>query len=158
MNMRHSTAALLLLLPVAGASAQSTEAARYVNPQGIEVIQARRPPSAEESRPAPAKQSVVVKTAPGSSPAAPGAAAASGKMQVTAQEQRSRDEDRLAILNAELATESKALETKLRILATPAMQGKLSPDDLKRLQETAVDHEKNIRSLNAEIGRVKLAR
>lgn len=146
----------LLALAAGGACCQTTDAARYLNPQGIEVIQPRRQVAVDDAHPRVEKPGGVVKATPAA--AASAAASAGGKMQVTAQEQRSRDEDRLAILNAELATESKALETKLRILATPAMQGKLSPDDLKRLQETAVDHEKNIRSLNAEIGRVKLAR
>jgi hypothetical protein len=156
MNTLHSTAAVWFALLGAGASAQSTEAARYVNPQGIEVIQARRAPASEERAHGTDKPGVVIKTAPAA--AAAGAASMGGKMQVTAQEQRSRDEDRLAILNAELATENKALETKLRILSTPAMQAKLTPDELRRVQETAADHEKNIRSLNAEIGRVKLVR
>lgn len=37
-----------------------------------------------------------------------------------------------------------------------ALKAKLSEEELKRLQETIVDHEKNIRALNGEIGRLRL--
>lgn len=160
MHIFYRTVPVFLTLLCAGASAQSTEAARYVNPQGIEVIQARRPPAVEENRQGADKPTPVSKPAPAGTMAAvaPVVRLASSKLQITAQEQRGRDEDRLAILKTELSSESGALDTKLRILGTPAMQAKLTADELKRVQETAADHERNIRALNVEIGRVKLAR
>ena len=143
--------AIVLSCTVSDAPAQSTEAARYVNPQGIEVIQARRPPAPEAER--ADKASAPKKTGSTAPPAS-----IDGKLQVSAKEQSTRDEDRLAILSQELARESASLENKVKILQTPAMKAKLSEDELKRLQETLLDHEKNMRALNAEISRVRLRR
>jgi hypothetical protein len=142
-----------------GAQAQSTEAARYVNPQGIEVIQARRPPAVEEAKVPTEKNGSVIKAMTGTNPAPVQASAAlDSRLLVSNKEQRDRDQDRLAILTQELATENAGLQTKIRVLQDPALKAGLSASDLKRLGETAMDHEKNIRALNAEIGRVRLRR
>ena len=157
-NLLCAGAVVFALVPPR-TSAQSTEAARYVNPQGIEVIQARQPPASLDQQGAD-KPALVSKPAAGAAKnsAVRDTTPSSSKLPATAQGQRVRDDDRLGILRLELANEGNALENKLRILATPAMQSKLAPDELKRLQETVVDHEKNIRSLNAEIERVRHSR
>lgn len=145
--------AVLLLTGSSSAFCQATDAARYVNAQGIEVIQARRPVTPPEPVVQAPKAGAVLKNA-----AAPIVANGDSKLQVSAKEQRNRDQDRLVILTEELATESKAFENKIKIMQTPAMRSKLSSDELARLQETMVDHEKNMRSLNAEISRAREGR
>lgn len=102
----HVIGTVVLLFTCGGALAQSTEAARYVNHQGVEVIEARRP--------LPTKVDPVQAEKPSGPRMVAGAAPASAveaKLQVSAQEQRGRDEDRMTILKRELAVESAAFET-----------------------------------------------
>jgi hypothetical protein len=54
-----------------------------------------------------------------------------------------------------MRSENAALESKIRVLQSPAMRAKLDPEQLKRLQETTLEHEKNIRALTSEINRAK---
>jgi hypothetical protein len=89
---------------------------------------------------------------PARSPASPGGDV---KLQIPAATQRSRDRDRLTILTQELASESEAFESKFKIMQTPALKAKLNAQEAVRLQETLLDHEKNIRALHAEIGRAR---
>ena len=142
------------------AQAQSIEASRYVNGQGIEVIQGRTPPvaSAAEKKQdaAPASGSVTtpraaqaVRTVDG------GATAADPRMRVSAAEQRARDKDRLAILNEELGREMGEYNAKSKILNSPSMRDKLPPAELARVRELAADHEKNIQTLMSEIAGVR---
>ena len=168
MNMRTSGpvcnlaawgAALAALLAAPSLYAQSIDAPRYVNAQGVEVIQGRRaaPPAlprmevqaSADDAPAPAS---AAKSNARSADTGPAKKAA---FQIAAGEQDARDRDRLAILNEEMRSENAALESKIRILQSPAMRAKLDPEQLKRLQETTLEHEKNIRSLTSEINRAK---
>ena len=143
------------LLVMAGmplsAFAQSSDASRYVNPQGVEVIGGRRS--------GPVEQGAVPVSRPALTPSASSAAkSGDSRLQVSPRQQSARDEDRLVILNSELKKEADAFETKLRIVQTPALKAKLSTDDLARVEAGLVDHERNVRSLNAEIGRVRIQR
>lgn len=148
--MKTSVSVVLILTGNSAAYCQATDAARYVNAQGIEVIQARRPQTQSDSHVAASKIAALSTT-----PALPNIASSDSRLQISAKVQLSRDQDRLAILNQELATENKAFENKIRIMQTPAMKEKLSPEEQTRLQETLVDHERNMRALKAEIGRVR---
>jgi len=131
--------------------AQSSDAARYVNAQGVEVIQARRAVKLEEANAAPERRLPV--TAPR---AAIAAGAARSTLKISAHEQYLRDEDRMAILQDELKKEAAEFETKVRLVQTPALKAKLSAEELARVETGLADHEKNLRSLNAEIGRMRL--
>ena len=142
-----------------GACAQSTDASRYINAQGVEVIQGRR---AAQAAPVAAAADTAAGEAPAQVPATrpkagPGEAGQARKaaFQIAAGEQDARDRDRLVILNEEMRSENAALESKIRILQSPAMRAKLDPEQLKRLQETTLEHERNIRSLTSEINRAK---
>ena len=134
--------------------AQSAEAWRRINAQGVEVIQARAPAQQEEKVRIQKPAGTRVASQDGSA----ALVAADPMLQVSPPQQRSRDEGRLDILTHELAAESAALDKQLRILQSPTLRNKLSGDELKRLEETALDHEKNLRALNAEIGRARIAR
>lgn len=143
----------------AGACAQSIEASRYVNRDGIEVIQAR--PQADTEA---AGSVVMTDAAPKQTRAAKAPSLnlqqtvqvmPDRRMQVSASEQRARDKDRLTILNQELYKELAEFETKNKVLKTPSMRGKLPEAELARLRELASDHEKNIRALMAEISGVR---
>jgi hypothetical protein len=137
---------LTLAFPATAAFAQSADAARYVNAQGIEVIQSRRTVAAQ----APVTEAAKNVPRP---PAAP--AAVDAKLLIPAKEQAARDQDRLSILKAELKDETSAFETKLRILQAPAANGKLSADERQRIEEAMTRHQNNIRALNAEIARIR---
>lgn len=138
--------------------AQSVDAPRYVNAQGVEVIQGRRvappappaPVAEAGEKPAPAQASAAKPVARSAD-----AQARPAGYQIAAGEQQQRDRDRLGILNEEMRAENTALESKIRILQNPAMRAKLDPEQLKRLQETTLEHEKNIRALTSEIGRAR---
>jgi len=75
--------------------------------------------------------------------------------QIGAGEQGARDRDRLAILQQEMQAENSALEQKVRVLSNAGLRAKLDPEQLKRLQETTLEHERNIRALTSEINRAK---
>lgn len=135
--------------------AQSIDAERYVNAQGIEVIQGRR--AALAAAPAPEAENATVQSTPARPVlrTEPAAQARPAAFQIGAGEQDARDRDRLAILKQEMHAENSALEQKIRILQSPEMRAKLDPEQLKRLQETTLEHERNIRALTAEINRAK---
>jgi len=150
--------ATLLCISPAVLHAQAIDASRYINAQGVEVIQGRRAakpaPSpgtgsdvGDASGPASGAQAIPKSTLP----ARPMAAG----YQIAAGEQQQRDRDRLSILEEEMHAENVALESKIRVLQDPAMRAKLDAEQLKRLQETTLAHEKNIRALHSEIARAK---
>lgn len=150
-------ASCLALAAPLGVQAQSIDAERYVNAQGVEVIQGRRVtplaapasvPEADNAAVPPTPARPVVRTEPA-------AQARPAAFQIGAGEQDARDRDRLAILKQEMHAENSALEQKIRILQSPAMRAKLDPEQLKRLQETTLEHERNIRALTTEINRAK---
>lgn len=157
-RMAISCATLLCILPPV-AYAQAVDAPRYINAQGVEVIQGRR-----AAKPAPAAN---LGDASGSDVSGPEsgvqampkkvepARAMAASYQIAAGEQQQRDRDRLGILEEEMRAENVALESKIRVLQDPTMRAKLDADQLKRLQETTLEHEKNIRALHSEIARAK---
>lgn len=158
-TMKHLRPALAacLVLGAPAVHAQSSDAERYINAQGVEVIQGRR--AAAPSVPAAADTASAIPVAApvpkAPARAAQGAGARPPAFQIGAGEQGARDRDRLAILKQEMDAENTALEQKVRILSNAQMRAKLDPEQLKRLQETTLEHERNIRSLTAEINRAK---
>ncbi|TXF99526.1 hypothetical protein [Massilia arenae] len=150
--------AMLLCISPAFVQAQAIDAPRYVNAQGVEVIQGRR-----AARPAPTagvgsedgNASGPVSRALAIPKSAEPARATAAGYQIAAGEQQQRDRDRLSILEQEMHAENVALESKIRVLQDPAMRAKLDAEQFKRLQETTLAHEKNIRALHSEIARVK---
>lgn len=166
----HTTALLLALgllrtTALAAPPSQATEAARYVNAQGIEVIQARaNNPVADQSAlnptpvatPAPPRRSFSV--ANGAANIAQAFRVSNDpKLHISAREQSARDRDRLTILQQELMKELTAYEQKTRLLKRSAINGAMPKDEIDRLREVTIDHEKNIRALNAEIKGAELA-
>ena len=147
----------LLLITANNLFAQSIDAQRYVNAQGVEVIQSRPQPKLEETPSQPSKSTLNIKENINNSkpltPAQGSQHSSSGKLQISTIEQGERDRERLAILNQELMSEVAALQTKSKILHSPTMKAKLSEQELQRLQETTNAHEQNIRALNSEISR-----
>lgn len=150
-------AACLALAAPLGVQAQSIDAERYVNAQGVEVIQGRRAAPAAAPAPAPEADNAPVPPTPARPVlrTEPAAQARPAAFQIGAGEQDARDRDRLAILKQEMHAENSALEQKIRILQSPEMRAKLDPEQLKRLQETTLEHERNIRALTVEINRAK---
>lgn len=157
----HMTGIALFGLATPALQAQSIDAPRYVNAQGVEVIQGRRAPSApvaaavgEDGRQgaAPGPTSKTVKMPADAAQARP------ASYQIGAGEQQQRDRDRRAILEDELRAEHVSLDSKIRVLQSAELRSKLDSDALKRLQETTLDHEKNIRALHAELTRAKKSR
>lgn len=156
--------AAMTLSVLAIASAQATEASRYVNRDGIEVIQARSAsatsapaaPAVAGQSEAPAPEAVArPRAARAVHSVEPSNAPADARLRVSAHEQSARDKDRLAILNQELYKELAEYENKSKVLKSPSMRGKLPEAELTRLRELASDHEKNIRALMAEISGVR---
>jgi hypothetical protein len=138
-------AATLATLSPLPACAQTSEAARYTNQQGIEIIQNR-----------PAEQTAGAGKAPveAAKPRAPEPATVKdARFQVSAKDQAERDRDRLAILRQELLKEMEGYQAKNKILHSPSMQASLTDDQLQRVRDTAHTHEQNIRDLNSEINR-----
>lgn len=142
----HLSAAAATLVPLV-AGAQTSEAARYTNQQGIEIIQ---------NRPAEQPASASKPTVAAAKPSAPEPAAAGvrdARFQISPKDQAERDRDRLAILRQELLKEMEGYQAKNKILHSPSMQASLTDDQLQRVRDTAHAHEQNIRDLNSEINR-----
>lgn len=145
-----------LLGIAAGAAAQSTDATRYTNGQGVEIIQNRAAPAPAAALPAAVPAPAPAPAAGGAVPAraqGDNAALRTAHFQIPPQEQKARDRDRVDILRQELMKELQDYETKNKVLRTPEMKAGLDPEQLARLQETLQAHERNIRDLNAEITR-----
>ena len=137
----------LLLAASLPAVAQNLEARRYRTAEGIEVLTGR--PAPASSAPA-AAQAVPAPLPPAVPPAVQG-------QRVPAAAQAERDRDRLAILNAELMTEGKALADKRRALASPRVALDLTSEQLQALRDSIAGHEENIRALTREIRRLPAA-
>jgi hypothetical protein len=135
-----------LLGQVLYVQAQQSDATRYRNAQGIEVIQNRGAQVREEPRSPPAASAAAASQ--------PKTVAQEAAFQISAKEQAERDRDRKAILQDELAKEMEAYQTKMRMLQANAVQASLPDDQVVRLKEMAVAHEKNIHALHAELGRI----
>lgn len=71
---------------------------------------------------------------------------------VSGNEQRSRDSDRRAILDRELATESQNLEKARKALFDAGNQ---PPEKLQPLRDTVALHERNVESLKKELGNLR---
>jgi len=133
------------------------EASRYRTAEGVEVITGRA--------------SALPSTAPG--PGTPAAATPAAKMRdasqvpmlhpvstpvakpapIPADEQASRDKDRVNILTSELINEGKALEKKRSALRSPKVDAELSTEQQQALREEIARHEANVKALNAELRR-----
>jgi hypothetical protein len=71
---------------------------------------------------------------------------------VSGSEQKSRDGDRRAILDKELANESQNLEKAKKTLFDAGAQ---PPDKLQPLRDTVALHERNIEALKKELGNLR---
>ncbi|MBI5107154.1 MAG: DUF4124 domain-containing protein [Rhodocyclales bacterium] len=71
---------------------------------------------------------------------------------VSGNEQKSRDNDRKAILDKELATESQSAEKARKALQDAGSQ---PADKLQALRDTLALHERNIESLKKELGTLR---
>lgn len=152
-SVGHSMLAVIALWTAASHAATSaTEAPRYVNAQGIEIIHNRAAmPSASESISVPAarvsRSSILV-----SQPQR------EQRAMVSAKEQGDRDKDRAAILQQELGSETTRYQGVLNALSQPNVKERIGDAEWQRLQFARGLHEENIKALNAEIGRVRPAR
>jgi hypothetical protein len=144
---------LLLLLLGAGAANAQISATRYIDADGVEVIQNR-------------SAAVPVAASP-KAPPVPVAHARKvnkdellydAKFNVSATEQAQRDRDRVAILQQELDTESRKYEAAYKRVQDSAAGNKPSADEAKRMTEDLYDHQKNIQALNTELRRARHTR
>ncbi len=142
------------------AVAHTVEAERFVSAQGVEMIQGHHSNAVGlEEKPGPATN------ARGASSGTAGSSRSTAKgrdgelgFTVPPKDQIDKDRDRMAILQQELRTELAMFQSKTHVMLTPGLKAKLGDEDLLRLRAEIADHEQNIRSLNAEIGRVQVAR
>ena len=110
----------------------------------------------------PKKHCVVLShsPAPTPAPAAPGASKARASAtptpadfpRVSGSEQKSRDTDRKAILDRELATETQSAEKARKALQEAGSQ---PADKLQALRDTLALHERNVESLKKELGSLR---
>lgn len=141
--------------------AQSTDASRYTNKQGIEVIQNRPAPPAAASTTTPstpdqapaqhtssASKASVVPAEKSESPVK------DARFQIPPEAQKAADDGRLEILQQELEQELKDAQSKSKILSDKHMRAGLDEPQLTRLKDTLRVHERNILDLNSEINRL----
>jgi hypothetical protein len=147
------TIAVLLAGP---ALAGATEAQRYIDAQGVEVIH-NRTVAVDTPAAAPMAGKRRAVAAPVAE-LAPASIRVDARMRIPADEQARRDSDRIAILNQELMTEAKAYEAKWKTLNAPGADAALPAPELARLKEEISGHERNIRALNAELRRTHATR
>ncbi len=149
---RILTCALLACLADV-ALAQQAPAQRYIDAQGVEIIQNRdaaRPSAVASGRVAPVPKA-----------AAATGAASDPKLQVGAAEQAARDLDRAAILREELAHETRKFEAASRALVQSEKAARTQQQDpatLKQLNELLHTHQQNIQSITAELQRAGVQR
>lgn len=133
-------------LPAAAQALSPADAQRYVNADGIEIIQnrgARRPDGSGSG----ASGKAAASTAP--APSAP--AAQTGR---ALPEPGRITRERIDILSAELADEARELDTKNKLLRTPRGTNALLDEMYGRLQREVTSHQQNIQALHREIERV----
>lgn len=152
----------MLLLVIASDSlfARSIEADRHVNAQGIEFIQSRSVPAPKVELAETPKLVTSIKSSIADIKPMTISVVKHGRasdFQISSREQFARDRDRIAILNQELMSETSAFQADWKTLHTPNLKAALSKSEALRLEEAISDHEKNIRALNAEIGRVRVS-
>lgn len=131
---RRLRAAWLPALMSVAVAAHGSEAVRYRDERGIEIIGGRT-----TAMPAPVQ-------APASVPSAERAALA--RWQIAPHQQQARDRERLAILRQELATEVAAMDAQVR-----HARG-LEAEPQQRAREQLRRHQLNIDALHAEIRRM----
>ena len=163
-RMHHMSRYLLLVLALGVecqlAVAHTVEAERFVSAQGVEMIQGRHSNAVGvEEKPTPAANAkgATSGTASSSRSTTKGSAVELG-FNVQPKDQLDKDRDRMAILQQELRSELSMFQSKTRVMLTPSLKAKLGDEDLLRIRAEIADHEQNVRSLNAEIGRVQVAR
>lgn len=144
----------LLFLLGAGAANAQISATRYIDADGVEVIQNRA-------------AAVPVAASAKAPPLAPVAYAKKvnkdellydSRFNVSAADQAHRDRDRVAILQHELDTESRKYEAAYKRIQDSAAGNNPSADEAKRMTEDLYDHQKNIQTLNAELRRARHTR
>jgi hypothetical protein len=149
------------MLAAGGAAHSATsEARRHTDAQGIEFISSRQTAAGARAESVPA--------APASPPRPSGAVGAESRpaavsttavsaraihQTVSIKEQRLRDQDRLAILQQELNTETGHYQRTRQALDHPAVRGGADRDAVQRLSDQLTRHEQNIKALHAEIRR-----
>lgn len=143
----------LLFLLGAGAANAQISATRYIDADGVEVIQNRAAavPVAASAQAAPVPVAFAKK-------ANKDELLYDSKFHVSAAEQAGRDRDRVAILQHELDTESRKYEAAHKRIQDSAAGNKPSADEAKLMTENLYDHQKNIQTLNAELRRARHTR
>ncbi len=142
------------------AAAHTVEAERFMSAQGVEMIHGRNSNAAGlEEKPASASKakSGVSGAVSDNHSTTKGHDIDFGST-VPPKDQIDKDRDRLAILQQELRKELAMFQRKTHVMQTPGLKAKLDDENLLRLSAEIADHEQNVRSLNAEIGRVQIAR
>lgn len=150
--MNKTIVTFILLCSAGGAGAQQAPAQRYMDAQGVEIIQNRSAPRPAAAEPARGG----VRTAP-----APALAVADPRLQVSAAEQSARDLDREAILREELGVETRKFEAATKALVRAEQAARGQPEVgavLKQLKEALHSHQQNIESITAELQRTRAAR
>jgi hypothetical protein len=143
-----------LLMVCEGSAAQTIEASRYVNAQGVEILVSRSSPKPPEASVAETPVAAARATVVASSKAVAGPdmnADAGALRRVTHPQQTSRDEERRRILTRELLTEEQQLDVKRRLLRSPRAQTDLSAQELRRVNEEVQRHEANTKALQHEL-------
>ena len=131
---RRLRAAWLPALMSVAVAGHGSEAVRYRDERGIEIIGSRT-----TAMPAPEQ-------APASAP--PAQRAALTRWQIAPHQQQARDRERLAILRLELATEMAAMDAQVRHARS------LDAEPQQRAREQLRRHQLNIDALHAEIRRM----
>lgn len=154
------------------AHAQQAPAQRYIDAQGVEIIQNRdapRPPATGGQPRATGTRTAgtggLVSPAAGIAAAA---AAMSGsgaevdpRLQISPAEQSARDRDRETILREELAQEMRKFEAATKAMVQTEQAARKQPEAgavLKQLKETLHAHQQNIQSITAELQRTRVSR
>lgn len=151
--MRKTVFTIILACSAGGTLAQQAPAQRYMDAQGVEIIQNRNAPrqgGMDMPRTAASKLATV-----------PDGAVADPRLQVSVAEQSARDRDREAILREELGHETAKFEaaSKAFVKAEQAARGQPQVETvLKQLKQVLHTHQQNMESLTAELQRTRTAR
>jgi hypothetical protein len=144
---------------VAAQSPPQQQAQRYIDSQGIEIVQNRNTRAAADkidslASTADKQRSLVSKPSASIAPEPAGTSSRS----VSAKEQGVRDQDRLAILRKELSTELVQLESATTALQNRRLTEKTESPEQLRLQYAVGLAQQNIRALTAELNRTPVVR
>lgn len=149
---------------LASAQPKGVEAARYINADGVEIIQNRTStvlpvvagPPASPAALAPRSSPPASRLQPPQRPLAIERTGLVANQLVQSQPRFGKvdDSDRIRILTAELVTEARELDTKRKLLKSPRGTNDLVDQLAQRLEREAMGHEENIQALNREIRRV----